>query len=229
MQQILNVITPAASNDLVTLAEMKNALMILPTDTSKDELVTDLITNISETIAKMCNRVFGLEEVDETFYQLEDEYNAWADNSVMPFRPTTQRLYLSRWPVQLSDIKSLTQDGNDLLASEGQTWMLESETGTLYSFPTTGPWIGVIDVQYSGGYLLPDNAPGPLKFAMKAITRESYAMWIRNPSLIGVRQLSHKEARVGYYAPNLLGSAIGLPDTWKQVQGILDKYIRFWV
>jgi hypothetical protein len=167
--------------------------------------------------------------VDEQFYQLEDEFSPWSDASVMPGGPSTQRLYLSRWPVQLSDIQSMTQDGNDLLADQGITWMLEVETGTLYSYPTTGPWFGVIEIKYSGGYELPDNAPAPLKFAMMAITRESYAAWIRDPSTIGVRQMSHKESRIGWYAPNLIGSAMGLPETWKSVQSILEKYIRFWV
>jgi hypothetical protein len=218
MQQILNVITPAASYDLVSLAEMKASLGIPPTNTTNDVLLQDLITNLSETVAKMCNRVFGFEKVDETFYQLEDQGAP----------PNTQRLYLSRWPVQLSDIAALTQDGNDLLASEGSSWMLEKETGTLYSFPTTGPWIGVIDCQYSGGYVLPDDAPGPLKFAMKAVTRESYMAWIRNPGLYGIRQISHKESRVAYYQPNLLGT-MGTPDTWTHVQSILNKYVRYWV
>jgi hypothetical protein len=214
MQQLLNVLTPANSYDLVSLDEMKAVLLIPPTNTTNDALLQDMITNISETVAKMCNRVFGYEEVDETFYQLEDD--------------SSKRLYLSRWPVKLSDIATLTQDGNDLLVNEGITWTLEEETGTLYQFPNFGPWYGVIDTEYSGGYLLPDEAPGPLKFAMKAITRESYLAWIRSPQLFGVRQIGHKESRIGYYQPNLLGS-MGTPDTWKNVQSILNRYVRFWV
>jgi hypothetical protein len=228
MQQLLNVLTPAESYDLVSLDEMKAALQIPPTNTTNDELLQDLITNTSETIAKMCNRVFGYEEVDETFYQLEDEYSPWSDASMLPGGLGTKRLYLSRWPVKLVDITALAQDGDDLLATNGTEWMLEEETGTLYRYPQFGPWYGVIDAEYSGGYLLPDDAPGPLKFAMKAVTRESYLAWTRNPQLYGVRQIGHKESRVGYYQPNLLGS-MGTPDTWKNVQSILNKYVRFWV
>jgi hypothetical protein len=127
-----------------------------------------------------------------------------------------------------ADITAMTQDGNDLLASEGINWMLEQATGTLYSFPTSGPWTGVIDVQYSGGYDLPEDAPGPLAFCIKAVTREAYASWTRDPSLYGVRQISHKESRVGYYAPNLM-SSMGMPETWKNIENILSKYIRHWV
>jgi hypothetical protein len=226
MQQILNVITPATSQDLVSLAEMKASLLIPPTNTTYDVLLQDLITNTSETIAKMCNRVFGYEEVDETFYQLEDEFSA---ETMMPSGPTiTRRLYLSRWPVVLADITSITQDGNDISGDQGTVWILEEETGTLYMLPNYAPWYGVIDVKYSGGYQLPDDAPGPLKFAMKALTREAYAGWTRSPSLYGVRQIAHKESRVGYYDPSLLG-VMGMPGTWKNVQSILNKYVRFWV
>jgi hypothetical protein len=230
MQQILNVITPATSYDLVSLTDMKLVLGIPPANTANDVLIQELISSTSETIAKMCNRVFGYEKVDETFYQLEDQFNPYSQYMYysMVSSPSTQRLYLSRWPVVKADIISLTQDGNDLLASENATWMLEEETGTLYSFPPTGPWIGVIDVQYSGGYLLPTNAPGPLQFAMKSLTREAYAAWTRNPSLYGVRQIAHKESRIGYYAPNLM-SSMGTPETWKNVENILNKYIRHWV
>jgi hypothetical protein len=214
MQQILNVITPAASYDLTTLDAMKAGLQIPPANTTNDALLQSLITDISETIAKMCNRVFGYEQVDETFYQLEDD--------------SSRRLYLSRWPVVKADITTLTQDGADLLVNEGITWMLEEATGTLYSFPTSGPWYGVIDAVYSGGYDLPEDAPGPLSFAVQGVIRESYMAWIRNPQLYGVRQIGHKESRVAYYQPNLL-TTMGSPDTWKSVQSILNKYIRFWV
>jgi hypothetical protein len=216
VQQILNVITPSTTQDLVSLADMKQKLFIDTTDTTKDFLLQEIITNTSETIAKLCNRVFGYEAVDETFYQLNDG--------------RSQRLYLSRWPVQLADIQTFTQDGSDLLASEGAEWVLEQDTGTLYRFQQLGPWLAqsAIDVTYSGGYELPDSAPGSLKFVTEALIREGYMSWIRSPSSFGVRQISHKEARIGYYGPNMFPT-LGLPATWDQVKSILSKYIRHWV
>jgi hypothetical protein len=217
MQQILNVITPANSQDLVSLENMKMKLFIPDTDTSKDALIQELITNISEVIAKMCNRVFGYEEVQETYYQLEDGC-------------FTQRLYLSRWPVVQADITSFTQDGTDISDwfLDG-TCVLEEATGTIYTPSKNGSWSGSpIDVLYSGGYKLPDDAPGSLAFAMEALVRESYMSWIRNPALFGVRLISHKESRIGYYGPNMFPT-IGLPTTWKVVEGVLSKYIRHWV
>jgi hypothetical protein len=232
MQQILNVLTPATAiapaspYDLVTLDEMKIKLLIPPTNTTFDALLQELITNISETIAKMCNRIFAYEKVEETYYQLEDSCY-------------TQRLYLSRWPVVLADITSFTQDGNDIsswIASGGPippgtstgACVLEEVTGTIYMPSGLGPWNGVIDVVYSGGYALPDGAPGSLKFAVEALIRESYMSWIRNPSLFGVRQIAHKESRIGYYGPNMFPT-IGLPATWTVVQMLVNKYIRHWV
>jgi hypothetical protein len=214
MQQILNVAVKASSYDLTTLAEMKSMLMIASADTSHDALLTQLITDISETIATMCNRVFGYEEVNELFSQLSDG--------------TSQRLYLSRWPVVFGDIKTFTSDGADQLVDYKVTWILEEDSGTLYMDPQYGQWDGVILVDYSGGYKLPTDAPGSLKFAAQAIIRESYMGWIRNPALYGMRQISHKESRIAYYQPNLLTS-MGSPESWKNVQSILDKYIRQWV
>ena len=220
MQHILNVLTPATSvppagpYDLVSLDEMKMKLMIPPTTTTFDALLTELITNTSETIARMCNRVFAQEQVDENFLQLNDGNG------------TTQRLYLSRWPVALTDIVSINQNGNDILTSG--TWMLEESTGTLYQLINSGPWYGTVEVVYTGGYVLPDGAPGTLKFCCEAIIRESYMSWIRNPALFGVRMISHKELHLGYYGPNLFPTT-GLPDTWKTVNALLSKYIRNWV
>jgi hypothetical protein len=214
MQQLLNVLTPATSQDLVTLADMKMKMGIPSTITTWDALLQELITNTSETIATLCNRSFGFEEVDETFYQLDDGYS--------------RRLYLSRWPVKTADITALTQDGTDLLPTLNNGWFLEEKTGTLYGRPDLGYWFGTIDVVYSGGYQLPDSAPGPLAFAVEALLREQYMSWIRSPSSFGVRQIRHKESAIGYYGPNLFPTT-GLPATWATVQTVLNKFMRHWV
>ena len=226
MQQILNVIVPATATppagayDLVTLAEMKMKLLIDPSNTTFDGLLTELITNMSETIATMCNRVFIKEDVEETFYQLNDGNG------------TTQRLYLSRWPVKLSDITAITLNGADILPNNisnttaGQ-WVLEETTGTIYQSSDFGAWYGCVDVDYAGGYD-PSEIPGTLKFCVEALIRESYMSWIRNPALFGVRLISHKESHIGYYGPNMFPT-IGLPQTWTTINNLLAKYIRQWV
>ena len=226
MQQILNVITPATATppagayDLVTLAEMKMKLLIDPSNTTFDGLLAELITNISETIGTMCNRVFIKEEVQETFYQLNDGNG------------TTQRLYFSRWPVKLADIATINGNGIDILPdnilnSTAGTWVLEEKTGTLYQPSLYGSWSGVVDVGYAGGYA-PDEVPGTLKFCVEGLIRESYMSWIRNPALFGVRMISHKESHIGYYGPNMFPT-MGIPATWTTVKSLLEKYIRHWV
>ena len=225
MQQILNVLTPANSYDLLTLEQAKAMLLLQPTDTSKDVLIETLITQISEMVAKLCNRVFAYEEVRETFYQLNDAST-----------PSTQRLYLSRWPVRLDDIESFTLssapgDSIDVLPQLDPPygdWILEEETGTLYRRDNVGAWCGTADIVYSGGYDLPDEAPGLVVFATQALLREGYTSWIRSPASFGVRQISHKEARVGYFGPNMFPT-LGLPETWKTVEALLQKYVRHWV
>jgi hypothetical protein len=216
MQQLLNVLTPAASQDLVTLEAMKQKLGIPDTDTSKDFLLQELISNTSELIATLCNRVFAYEEVSETFYQLDDGYS--------------RRLYLSRWPVKAADITAITQvDSNtDLLPTLSDGWFLEEKTGTLYGRPDLGYWYGTVSVTYSGGYQLPDETPNSLLFALEALLREQYMSWIRSPSSFGVRQIRHKESAIGYYGPNLFPTT-GLPATWTAVQSVLNKFMRHWV
>lgn len=225
MQQILIEITPPTSIDLVSLDDMKMKLLIADTDTTKDELVAELITNMSAVVARLCNRVFGFRDVHETFYQLNDQN---------PVNPATRRLYLSQWPVAQGDIATLTstQDGSgvlvDLLPALGDTVILEEATGTLYQRPDIGPWYGTIDVVYSGGYDLPTDTPPDLAFAVEAAIREQYYVAIRNPSLFGVRQLAHKESRVGFYPPNMFPTA-GLPQTWSTLQMVLSRYSRHWI
>jgi hypothetical protein len=124
------------------------------------------------------------------------------------------------------DITSFTCDGNDLIASHATgDWVLEANTGTLYRRPDLGPWYGQIDIVYSGGYPLPDGAPGALKFAAEALIREGYIGWIRSPSSFTVSNISHKESRIGYFGPSEF-STIGNPQTWQALQqGLLYKYI----
>ena len=225
MQQLLNVITPADTQVLVALDERKIKLLIPPGDTSKDPLVQEFITNMSAVVARLCNRVFGYEKVEETFYQLNDQ---------AVLGPATRRLYLSRWPVKLADITAIshTVDGSgtddDLLPSANQSWFLEELTGTLYMRPDQGSWVDTVDVAYSGGYKLPDEAPPDLVYAVEATIREQYYVALRSPGLFGVRQLAHKESRVSFYPPNMFTTA-GLPQTWSSLQTVLNHYTRHWI
>jgi hypothetical protein len=217
-QHILNAITEWTTQDLLTLEEMKTQLRIPDTDTSKDAELQLIIDGVSAQIAAMVNRVFGYANVHETFYDVHG----------------MQRLYFSRWPVKLADIETMTLDGIDVLATNG--WVLEEKTGTLYTPPSGGRigWNGDLDVVYSGGYKLPDEAPDDLKRAASVAAREDYYTYIRGTVLSGVRMISHKSARVQYYPPGQMGSttqggAQQLGPTWNAVQNALRPYLRHWI
>jgi len=214
-QHILNVITPAATQDLMTLDEFKTSLRIATSDTSKDDELTLIIDGVSAQCAKLCNRIFGFEKVDETFYDVVN----------------IARLYFSRWPVKLSDIETFTVDGVDIRTDP--SWVLEEKTGMLYK--PGAVWNGDIDCIYSGGYKLPEDAPDDLKRVALLCAREDYYIYLRGAIMSGVRSVSHKHARVQFYPPGQIAMAaqtakVGdLSPTWNQAMAVLNRYLRYWV
>jgi hypothetical protein len=218
MQHILNVLTPAASNALVSLDELKTLLSIAPTDTSKDAKLQLAIDGVSAEMATKVNRVFGLEEVEETFYDIAG----------------CKRLYFSRWPVKLSDISVMTLDGNDILTDT--SWVLEEKKGFMYT-PADGSWTGTLNTIYKGGYVLPDNVPLDLKRIASVLSGETYYAIERGLMLSGVKMIVHKQARISFY-PTGGGSGtgggnaptgMGTPASWAAAKNILEHYFRHWV
>src|SRR5262245_34375659 len=111
MYQILNVITEAPTQALISLDELKMSLRIPQTDKSKYAELVLIIGGTSLQIAKMCNRVFGFEKVRETFYNVVGK----------------ERLFFSRWPVDPKDIDTLTAGGENIKTSMDQgtgEWIL---------------------------------------------------------------------------------------------------------
>jgi hypothetical protein len=210
------VITPASSYDLATLDEVKTMIGISLTDTSEDQLLQMWITAYSDIIATMCHRVFGYEEVEET----------WRGDT-KPYDPDCGRVFLTRWPVASGDIQSVTgPDGTDLSGG----YELESASGKLQFFNI--PWSEPIRIHYSGGYQLPDEAPPALKQALGLLVQIA-RVWQSRGMTAGVRSISHRESRVQFFdifqelgkmgAPGPLGMAQGM------VNSLLYKYQRFYV
>src|SRR5580765_6549879 len=96
MHSSITVLKPAPDIALVTLYEAKVALKIPTSSTADDELLRLMILRASDEVQTLCSRVFPKETVIETFREIEN--------------PIT-RLYLSRWPVQPTDIESIEVDG----------------------------------------------------------------------------------------------------------------------
>jgi hypothetical protein len=209
------VLTPATSYDLATLAEVKMMIGIAATDTSEDALLAMWITAYSDIIATMCNRVFGYEEVEET----------WRGDT-KPYDTDCGRVFLTRYPVVQSDIQSVTgPDGTDLSGG----YELESASGKLQFFNI--PWSEPIRITYSGGYQLPDDAPPALKQAL-ALLLQVARVWQSRGMTAGVRSISHRESRVQFFdifqelgkmgAPGPFGMASGM------ISSLLYKYTRFY-
>jgi len=223
LQHILNVVTRWPTQDLLTLAELKTQLRIPDTDTSKDAELNLIIDGVSAQIATMANRVFGFDEVKETFYNSVD----------------MDRLFFSQWPVKLADIQMLQLDGVNILptidvkpGSPNGDWILEEETGTL--FRPNAPWNGTLFAHYSGGWKIPDAAPADLKRAASVAMREDYYTYVRGTVLSGVRMIAHKGARVQYYPPGQISAtqtAGGPPQgpIWTSVMSVVMKYVRHWI
>ena len=212
----IKVITPANSYDLATLDEVKTMIGIPLTDTSEDEILQLWITNYSDIIATMCNRVFAYETVLET----------WRGDT-KPFDTDNGRVFLTHYPVADADIQSVTgPDGTDL--STG--YELENASGKMQFFNIS--WSEPIRITYSGGYQLPDEAPPALKQAL-ALVVQMARIWQSRSLSTGVRSISHRESRVQFYdilallgkatAPGPLGMVSGM------VNSLLYKYIRYYV
>lgn len=201
----VKIITPATEFSFMTLDELKVALGA-PTGTPATDAQWDWLIDVnSATIAEFCNRVFAKEEVEESWREL-----------------INHRVFLTHYPVKQADIQSVTTAGLDQL-----DWELEEASGKLSLFSNQSE---PIIVTYTGGFVLPDEAPLPLKQALTLMA----ANWKAQLAMIqvtGVRMIAHKEARVMFHTPTATaagatGAHGGLPPA---VESILSQYTRFWV
>jgi hypothetical protein len=150
------VLEEAQNFDLVTLEQVK-AFLNVQSDTD-DVRLQDLITFASKVIADICDRVFALEKVSETTV-----LNGSAEGG----------LVLNRYPV--TEINTLENEGSFL---DDDAYVLDAGGGVLH-----GPLIGKNVIVYSGGYELPEGAPGPLSMACIDLIRQTYYLGSRDPSV----------------------------------------------
>jgi hypothetical protein len=210
---ITKILTPATNFDLTTLAEMKVMLGIASTDTSSDAQIQVWITQYSDFIATRCNRVFAKEEVMETWR---------ADPS-----HASNRIYLSHWPVKEADIESVECPRGSPLDGASGDWELEEKSGKLEIMPGLSD---PIVVTYTGGYLLPDEAPPALEAAVELMIRAARAQAVA-AAVAGIRSLSHKESRVMFFDPAaVFGKLAGggpVAAAYNTIDGLLQHYRRY--
>jgi hypothetical protein len=212
----VKVLDPADSYDLATLDEIKTLLGLPLTNTSEDEILQVWITQYSDVIATLCNRVFAKEKV----------IDSWRGDT-KPFDTDNGRVFLTHYPVADADIESITApDGTTIDAG----YELENASGKLQFFDAT--WSEPIRITYTGGYELPDEAPPALKQALALLVNNA-RIWQSRSLTSGVRSISHRESRVQFFDVNQavakMGGAGPLSMANEMVNSLLYKYTRFYV
>ena len=202
----VKVITPATEFAFMTLDELKIALGA-PTGTPASDAQWEWLIDVnSATIAEFCNRVFAKEEVEESWREL-----------------VNHRVFLTHFPVKEADIVSVSTAGYDRIDYE-----LEEASGKLSIFTNTSE---PVVVHYTGGFVLPDEAPLPLKQAL-TLMAANWKAQLAMVQVTGVRMIAHKEARVMFHTPTSgstggnTGPGAGLPTA---VESLLTQYTKFWV
>lgn len=207
----IKVLEPASSFALMTLDEIKLALGIQPTDTSRDAQLQMLIDTYSDVIAVMCNRTFAKEKVEETWRGDGPPYENY-------------RAHLSHWPIAQDAVESVHAHDGTLV--DPSAYEIETDSGKLTLLGMLGGSAGSIVVTYTGGYDLPTEAPPALKAALQLIVQGAAAQLARGLTT-GVRSISHKDARVMYFDPNAKGAHPGIAIGGDTIQNLLQAYMRF--
>jgi hypothetical protein len=196
--RIIEILTPATSTSLITLDEAKLMMGLALTDQSEDQQLAFWCDINSETVARICNRVFAREEVREEWRELN---GGW-------------RIFPSHWPIKQEDIISVESPMGTVLDPITGGYELEEQSGKIELFGTDGSsggaaWAEPVVVHYWGGYNLPNEAPLPLKRAVAMLNLQNKLLSSLG-SIAGIRALSHKEARVMFHDPSkLLSIALG--------------------
>ena len=212
----VRIIQEAGNYDLATLEEMKAMLGIDPGNTAQDTQLQLWITQYSDVIATLCNRVFAYETLTET----------WRGD-LPPYDTQNGRIFLTHYPVKDEDITLATGAGSTI---DPASYELENRSGKLQFF---GNWAEPIRITYSGGYNLPDDAPPALKQALAIMVGEA-RVYVQRQLTSGIRSISHRESRVQFFDVNavmakLAGGAGPLAQASQAVNHLLYKYIRYMV
>ncbi len=166
--------------DLISLADLKLALGISDDTDADDEALAAEITLWSEVIAEYLDRRLGFARVRETF--------------IFEMYESSLSLVLQQYPIV--DVDSVVA-GWSLAEFD-----FDSELGVLY--PAVGAvWSGVVVVEYSGGYVLPEGAPGRLRMAIIEAIRSAHQLASSTVSTGGggtqtVREITHGDTHIAF-------------------------------
>jgi hypothetical protein len=206
--RILEVLTPAPDQNLVSLEEARR---YLGTDPKDDARLKDLIADGSAAVASYTRRVWRQETVKETWYR------AWFDLYYSPYNFAPKPLVLARYPV--SEVSLVTEGDSDLTDTG---WLVQGEAGCLYRQSSEGRlesigWCGdTVAVTYTAGYTL-EKVPDDVQRATLTMCRTLSSM--RDPAL---RSIDIPGVQAETYWVGQVGENGALPP---EVTGLLSPHI----
>jgi hypothetical protein len=173
----LEVVTPAANHDLVTLDEVRDEL---EAKRSQDRRLRRYIRDASAVIETYTRRVWRQETVKETFHPgwWFHDHHHW-QRQRQDGRP--KPLLLARYPVVA--VIALN-DGSDLTDAD---YMVQRDSGEVYRLADDGmstlPWPGgLTTITYTAGYPLAEIPPD-VQQAVMTLVRHRYSSKGRDPAL----------------------------------------------
>ena len=196
---MLEILTPAITGDLTTLASAKRELGVA--DAAQDARIADLIREASDLVAQWCNRSgFGRETLRQT------------ERLVSP----VDVIVLQR-DIGVT-ITTVTEDGAALAAADYE------RVGVLLYRLREGirvPWIArTVVLEYQAGFMLPDEAPAALGRACRDLLAGLWHGQGRDPAVRN--ETTEGVGAVGYFEPR----ADTLPLTHDRLAA-LERYRRF--
>ncbi len=206
-KSIFTILGPTDPVYDLTTVDAVNAALGLDSNTADDAVTAAQITSASRIIADLCDRVFALIELEESFRV------HWGE--------PVHALYLRQYPVQ--EVTSITQDGSE---ADTTLYEIDDEAGLLWM--KCGRWCGgEIIANYSGGYDLPTEAPPLLAQACLELVAAQRMFASTSAADPNVREVQHGDSRVVYQTSAFGGSGVGSSSSVPaNVSGMIDKYIR---
>jgi hypothetical protein len=216
---ILTVITPAPSQDLVSLATVRDELQSKASDNA---YLTRIKRQASSAIASYCDRVFITETVSEQFRGRGPIFAFLGSGQYLGYladgasTPHSDPVTLRRFPVV--SITSITEDGVVLAA--GVDYELDAARGFINRLwnDMQRPWdFDKLVVEYSAGYAA-DAVPDDLQDAALRLITARYAARGRDPML---RQYSVPGVLEETFWVGAVGDNGAMPP---EVAGLIDQY-----
>jgi len=204
--KLLTVTTPAASTDLITLADVREELAII--DTTSDAWLAKVITRASELAAHYCDR-------DLVVQSYKEEVLVGSPACAAP--GGADRLILSRWPVV--GAMTITEDNADSPLVDGTDFRVMVESGLVLRISSDGRpvrWHLPLVAEYDAGY---SPVPADLQEAVLDLVKMRWYARARDP------QLKSEDVYEVYKAEYWFGTGPGGPaEMPAYIAAKLDRY-----